>query len=85
MITVFVVLWKLSWRYRVRPRTAHQHELASRHDVVSAGTATWYCCDCAWSSEHTPSWSTRDRIATAVVAATTVCLAWLGWRLGSVI
>lgn len=84
MITAALVLWLVSWRYRVRPRTADEHAEGSlhRHDTVDMGGDRWLCLQCPRTESYNPPWSAADYLTTLVCAGLTAALLYLSYTIG---
>lgn len=77
-MTLLWVFWGLSWRRRVKPRTFHEHDDGSGHDLVVVSSAYQYCADCTWTSSYCPPISAVGWLITATLVIYTVSVLWVG-------
>lgn len=85
-MSIFFVLWRLSWRYRVRPLSADQHAEGTlhAHTPVILSTSQWYCA-CGLGSGVRRPLSTRDKLVTLVILAVGVAALYVMSTIGGLV
>ena len=85
-MTLLLVLYLLSYRYRVKPADADTHAIGClhSHDIVTFTRHHWLCLTCGRSNERRYLGDRHDLMVTAIICFVAVDLLWAGTVLGGI-